>query len=262
MIIEWDFLKERPNPKKYFRNLSFEKIEDYLNYFINTGIEITTYTGEAQINNFAELTKKGPSKLNYYDDDMMSLYLAWKSGIRNLLKEHINKFQNEYYFFCESNTVPVGFLPPFKKELFPNDEKGIRWLKNIQIETKNELKVLREIKEKNNITKLYVTKKDGDFFYNGVFINMSKNTDCYKIFCSLYDLIPNGGEITYKELIEHVKSILRKTKSYSFENTKRIIQKNLTEKNSGLRRYINYDDNSKPLLLVHRGKGIIFNNKP
>lgn len=115
----------------------------------------------------------------------------------------------------------------------------------------------------NNNTR-YIVKDGDDFKYKGKLLALSKKANYYKIFCALYALLPNGGEIEYKDLIEEVKSRIPATKSKSKEEMCKLIQSNLTEKSNGFMRYAKIpktEDNSKPLIKIIKGFGINFNNK-
>lgn len=110
----------------------------------------------------------------------------------------------------------------------------------------------------------YITKKSNDFYYKGDLRNLSKNPDWYKVFCALYDLIPEGGEIAYLKLGGQIKSKIKKSKNYDTKTMRKFIQTNLTDKSNGFMPHANIpenEDNGKPLLSVNRGKGIIFNNR-
>jgi hypothetical protein len=110
----------------------------------------------------------------------------------------------------------------------------------------------------------YIIKDGNDFRYKGDLRTLSKNTDWYKVFCALYDLIPDGGEISYAKLGTQIKSKIKKTKNYNTKTMTKFIQTNLTDRSNSFMHYANIpenEDNSKPLLSVNRGKGIIFNNK-
>lgn len=118
--------------------------------------------------------------------------------------------------------------------------------------------------EKSGTTGFYIIKKDDDFFYKGRFLNLSKKTDYYRVFCALFAKCPDGGEIGYQELISEVKSRIPKTKLKTDEEIKKFIQDNLTGKKNGFLRYAGTtetEDNGKPLIITNRGVGIIFNNK-
>jgi hypothetical protein len=111
---------------------------------------------------------------------------------------------------------------------------------------------------------LYITKQGDDFRYKGKLLNLSKKADYYKVFCALYALLPQGGEIEYKPLITEIKSRIPKTKAKSDEEMRKLIQGNLTDKSNGFIRYAklpNTEDNSKPLIEVIKGFGVRFNNK-
>jgi hypothetical protein len=113
-------------------------------------------------------------------------------------------------------------------------------------------------------TQLYITKEGDDFRYKGQMLSLSKNTDCYKVFCSLYALIGNGGEVKYSALGKEIQSRVPKAKNFNKERMQKFIQTNLTDRSNGFTHYAGIpetEDNGKPLLAVNRGTGIIFNNR-
>jgi hypothetical protein len=113
-------------------------------------------------------------------------------------------------------------------------------------------------------TQLYITKEGDDFRYKGQILSLSKNTDCYKVFCSLYALIGNGGEVKYSALGKEIQSRVPKAKNFNKERMQKFIQTNLTDRSNGFMHYADIpetEDNGKPLLTVNRGTGIIFNNR-
>jgi len=118
----------------------------------------------------------------------------------------------------------------------------------------------------NNSTKeqFYITKNGDDFSYKGRYVNLSKKSDYYKVFSALYAKLPSGGEVLYKDLIVEIKSRLPKTQDKTDDEMKKFIQRNLTDKSNGFMRYAGIpqtEDNSKPLIEVVRGSGVVFNNK-
>jgi len=109
-----------------------------------------------------------------------------------------------------------------------------------------------------------ITKTGDDFYYKGDLRATSKDNDWYKVFCALYDLIPDGGEISYSKLGTQIKSKIRKAKNFNAEVMRKFILTNLTDRSNGFMHYAGIpatEDNSKPLLYPNRGKGIIFNNR-
>ena len=112
--------------------------------------------------------------------------------------------------------------------------------------------------------KFYITGKGEDFYYNGRCLNLSKNTDYYKVFSILYAKYPKGGEISYKELAIKIKEKIPRTKKFKDEGMRKFIQRNLTEKKNGFFRFAGIsetEDSGKPLIKIVRGSGVAFNNK-
>lgn len=110
----------------------------------------------------------------------------------------------------------------------------------------------------------YLTKKGDDFLYKGrIILTTKKNTDYYKVLSALYAKLPNGGEISYKNLSVEVKSRMPELKNKTSDEMVKFIQRNLTDRANGFLRYAEIpenEDNGKPLVAVSRGVGIIFNN--
>lgn len=110
----------------------------------------------------------------------------------------------------------------------------------------------------------YITQKGDDFYYKGQYLKLSKKSDYYKVFCSLFAKLPGGGEISYQELTEEIQSRIPKAKGKNDEEMRKFIQSNLTDKSNGFVRYAKIpatEDNGKTLIETIRGAGITFNNK-
>lgn len=124
---------------------------------------------------------------------------------------------------------------------------------------------LKHIFEKENKVSFYITKKGDDFYYKGLHILATKkNTDYCKVFCALYAKLPEGGEISYKDLIAEIKSRMPEQKSKTNDEMQKFIQGNLTDRSNGFMRYAKIpktEDNGKPLISIIRGSGVVFNNK-
>ena len=187
--------------------------------------------------------------------------------------ENQRKIINKLQSIGVLEIVRTGYLPTDMGYIGSNPLLELQGYKpkNIIIKIKEEMfkKIFSEY-EKNyssmddvkNIN-LYITKKDDDFYYNGLLIKRTNNNP-YKVFNALYDRLQFGGEIPYKELGKDIKSLIKTTKNYTELEMTSFIQRNLTDKNNGFLHYANIkenEDNGKPLISVVRGKGIIFNNK-
>ena len=110
----------------------------------------------------------------------------------------------------------------------------------------------------------YIAKKGDDFHYKGRYLNLSKKTDYYQVFSALYAKLPEGGEVSYKDLAAEIESRLHKMRGKSDDEVRKFIQRNLTDKNNGFMRYAGVpetEDNGKPLIEVVRSSGVVFNNK-
>lgn len=124
--------------------------------------------------------------------------------------------------------------------------------------------ILNHKHEDNKPNMTYITQKGDDFYYKGKYLKLSKNAEYYSVFCSLYAKLPDGGEVSYKELNTEIQSRLPKTKSKTDEEMRKFIQSNLTDTSNGFVRYAKIpqsEDNGKPLIEIMRGSGVRFNNK-
>jgi hypothetical protein len=134
--------------------------------------------------------------------------------------------------------------------------------KPIQRDDVKKIEILHKYEKGEN--KFYITKKDDDFYYKGQYLKLSKKSEYYKIFCSLFSKLPEGGEITYQELSKEIVSRIPKAKNKSEEEMRKLIQDNLTGKKNGFVRYAKIpasEDNGKPLIETVRASGIAFNNR-
>jgi len=160
---------------------------------------------------------------------------------------------------------------PKQKEQFDNtsnvgDEKIIKHEHTHHFENSIQEKdiVLNHKYDKDDPSALYITKKNDDFYYKGKYLDISKTAEYYQVFSSLFAKLPNGGEISYKELGKEIQSRIQKTKSKDDDEMRKFIQGNLTDASNGFVRYAKLpanEDNGKPLIEVIRGSGVRFNNK-
>ena len=106
--------------------------------------------------------------------------------------------------------------------------------------------------------------KNETFFYKGRAILESKQeSDYYKVFHSLYSIIPEGGFVPYSVLIKEIKSRIPRLRERTDESMRAFIQGNLTSKENGFPRYAKVpktEDGGKSLISIRRGQGIDFNN--
>ena len=115
----------------------------------------------------------------------------------------------------------------------------------------------------------YITKdREGNYYREGKLISVpNKDTLYYILFDVVYNLISEGGLVTYEE----IEKSLRKRKVKSIKITpmqgaarNKRIQNNLTDNKNGFFRYASIDNEvvgGKELIKVERTKGIRFNNK-
>lgn len=148
-----------------------------------------------------------------------------------------------------------------KKEEVVKHEHTHRFENNIQ---EKEIVLNHKFEDRKPSTN-YITKNGDDFYYKGLHILATKkNNDYYKVFCALYAKLPDGGQISYKDLIAEIKSRMPEQKNKTDDEMQKFIQRNLTDKSNGFMRYAEIpktEDNGKPLISVIRSYGISFNNK-
>lgn len=186
--------------------------------------------------------------------------IIYKLENLGILKIHKKNFFGTRTSFMEVASMvaeyqgakPLGFLLNIDKDKFKEifNEYEKKYSKDDPVEIES--------------VKVHIEKKDDDFYYSGKLLNISKNNDPYKVFSSLYALLPRGGEIGYEDLGKEVKSRIQKTKNYDDKKMNRFIQNNLTDKSNGFMRYAkipNTENNGKPLIYTKRSEGLYFNNK-
>jgi len=122
----------------------------------------------------------------------------------NILKEYIEEKTKRFY---------SEDLPNYKEKSNPSDKKDdvIKHEHTHGFENSIQEKdiVLNHKYEDGKPSSQYLTKKGDDFYYKGLHILASKkNTDYYKVLCALYANLPTGGEISYKDLIAEIKSLI------------------------------------------------------
>ncbi len=121
-----------------------------------------------------------------------------------------------------------------------------------------------EAYKKDRRDEFYLTKEGDDFYYKGGLLNLSKKGDPYKVFCALYSILPEGGEIGYEQIEKEIRSRVPKTKKYLKSQIRKFLLTNLTDRSNGFLRYAKIpetEDSGKPLLSSLRGEGIAFNNR-
>ena len=179
-------------------------------------------------------------------------------------EEDISKFVKILEYF----THPLSFAGNEEKAK-RTEEKYNKWLKYDNIQIKNEAIIDYTINTTKNILKhekqpFYITKENDDFYHEEKYIKMTKSSDYYKVFCSLFSLRPRGGRIDYETLIQEIKSRIPKTKNKNKIKMQKFIQGNLTDKSNGFLRRAripNTEDNGKPLISIEHDYGVIFNNQ-
>ena len=176
----------------------------------------------------------------------------------------VDRFNFEKFYQKLGVAYEVRVVEPAKKQKKGQAVPSMPTSTKIEITAMPEL-LVRNARDNINTTGLYITKENDDFSYKGHYLNLSKKSDYYKVFCALYAKLPNGGEVPYKDLVVEIKSrLLWKTQNKTDDEMRKFIQRNLTDKSNGFMRYAGIpetEDNGKPLIEVVRGTGIVFNNK-
>lgn len=197
-------------------------------------------------------TQERPPKYPSNDNQVKIIHKLKSSGIL--------KIKSENYFSVKPHILnSVLDLPQSKPKAFfldINDEEFERFFSDYQE---------KHINETDDIeSDFYINKKGEDFLYNGKILEISKTALYYKIFCVLFNLLPKGGKISYKDFIEAIQKEVQETRNYTSPRMRKLIPANLTDKSNGFLRYAGIPEvqnNGKKILATERGKGIIFNNR-
>ncbi len=228
-----------------------KKLSDYLNNFTENKLSIPMglryIDPKKQLNDIlsaiTRLSEKYGSNMVLTSDEVA------KAGGWYLRDEHHYRFYESLITLEKDDKISIGNLR--KNEVLIALVSG-----SIQD------KKLEKTTQKN--THLYITKDGDDFRHKGRLLKLSKKADYYKVFCSLYALIGNGGEIDYTKLGREIQSRVPKTKRYGKDKLQKFIQTNLTDRSNGFMHYgeiPDTEDNGRPLVSVNRGTGIVFNNR-
>ncbi len=285
-----DFKEMEPNERIYLLKVLFSYYEAIIRAYRGDGLFYLT-SGIDDLNDyFKVLRKRMIDLLNTYDtfvelkksqtfegfiEPVTSLYasqdyleVVWEDSVLPMLINFREEIADKDLFenHSEVHKVPVGiviFLEAISKEI-----EAINGYMRQQTKKFYDTDLPAEKERLSNIfpssEEFYITKHGDDFRYKGKLLNLSKKADYYKVFCALFALLPQGGEVEYKDLIAEIKSRIPKTKTKTSEEMRKLIQGNLTDKSNGFVRYAKLpttEDNSKPLIEVIKGVGVRFNNK-
>ena len=188
------------------------------------------------------------------------IFLEAISKEMNILKGYMEEKTKRFY---EED------LPKHKEQLNPSEKKEEvikhehihRFENSIQ---EKDIILNHKFDDEKKPSSQYLTKKGDDFYYKGLHIlSAKKNTDYYKVLSALYAKLPDGGEISYRDLSIEIKSRMPELKNKSNGEMIKFLQRNLTDRANGFLSYTEIpetEDNGKPLVAVSRAKGIIFNN--
>lgn len=227
-----------------------KKLNDYLDKYTSgtfrTPKGIYYIDPEKQQSDF--LRALGLLQQKYGQKIMITSELLAKAGGWLMIDELHYRFYETLFALEKSGHIEITDLR--KEEVMVTlKSNGLDHAKSLQI-------------NKNN-SKLYITKENDDFRYKGKLLQLSKRADHYQVFCALYALLPNGGEIDYTKLGQEVRSRVSKAKRYDKDRLQKFLLTNLTDRNNGFMHYAEIpetEDNGKPLISVNRGIGITFNN--
>lgn len=209
---------------------------------------------------------------DFYEEKLQAIEQLKKIGFitEYSIKE---KVECDGYYVWDYAVCKINEGKMMQKEAPPATEAGVQALtkKIIHEHThhfENSIQEkpidLKHIYKENTSQQFYITRDGNDFKYKGKMLNLSKDTDYYKVFSALYTKLPEGGEIKYKELISEIKSRIKRIENDNEEEMRKFIQRNLTDKSNGFMRYADIsetEDNGKPLIKIMRGLGVCFNNK-
>jgi hypothetical protein len=193
-------------------------------------------------------------------ETLLSLYSSLVDEKQNnIFHKQINEILQKGYFCVGYNTLSKKYiLTPFEEPIKRISMK-VGGVKNEDLfNTKKYKERILPNTQKNK----YFTKDGNDFKYEGKLIEkISKNTDYYIIFNSLYTLLPDGGSIKYTDLIKKISEYIPKTKR--LKDPISFLQRNLSDRNNGFLHYAeipNLISGGKRLIKTIRGYGFEFNN--
>lgn len=116
------------------------------------------------------------------------------------------------------------------------------------------------IPEKHS-SKYYITKTDGDFYYDGNLIKTKKSNQSYKIFSAFFDYANKGGSIPYNE----IHALIQKIKGFEKLNQEKLHKKMLRALTDNTNGFIAKSKikhtTQKPLFTLEVEGKINFNNK-
>ncbi len=213
---------------------------------------------------------KSPKGVYYIDpekqmnDFLVALgRLEKKFGRRLTINSEMLAKAGDWYAISELNYR-------FYETLFSLEKAGFLEIiylikEDVMIELKTAITKNNQFNGSPDKENLLITKRGSDYFYKGRLLKLSPKADYYKVFSALYTLLGHGGEIEYGRLGREIQSRVPKTKRYGKSQMQKFIQTNLTDRSNGFIHYAEIpatEDNSKPLISVKRGIGIVFNNIP
>lgn len=236
------------------------------------GIETGVTPESLAIENFLLYVSDRAAALSFSANEKMQLTRAYHR-LWWFREKNIKKYfpKDERY-----KKLPAFVFPEFQSEaeidlenLIAKNPKLIHSMITPDVLTKDIVNTRKFIAKKEAGSKkqsddFYITKDGDDFRYKGKLLKLSKNTTYFKVFCALFDLIPEGGEIGYKELAAEVKSRIPATKKKTLPEMRKFIQSKITEKTNGFKRHAQLpetEDNGKALIVSISGSGIEFNNR-
>lgn len=227
--------------------------------------------------NFSEF-QGGEFFISHFTKTKYSIYLElpFAEFLNPAIEEARKKLNNSYdklfgFFVLKPNST-VTCADRLKKII--KGEEKIEFNKRLNEFTSAYYSFLKiahyELTSINLKASKYIDKIGENYVYRGKIIDISKENDAYRIFNILYNKLPDGGFITYDDIIEEMKTIdsLKKTKMYSKGKKITFIQNNLTGTSNGFLKYSKIpltQDNGKKLIKSIRAKsikqrGIEFNN--
>lgn len=134
--------QQRLNLKDFLKEYALTDFSNKLDELIRAGMDFTNYTSDLVLSADGS-DKKTKEVHSYFHHDVRKMYLLWKEEAIQLFKLH-NEFKDQYEVFCEADSIPGIFIE--EKPDFPNPE-GYEWLKVINIQVREKLKVLREARK-------------------------------------------------------------------------------------------------------------------
>ena len=167
--------------------------------------------------------------------DLIVNYYRWKKEIQEFFESNPGNEIAASYFKEPDNIPTIDYLDKYNQ--LSNQDFDPLFAYKVVNEVKIKLKHIRDIasndeKDFSNKESWITKNNNGDYFFKGSLVDIrSKDAEYVIIFDVVFSLKPNGGQVSYKEIIEGCKK--RKLKS-----DKKSILRALSGANANFFRYV------------------------